>query len=206
VPQPNSIPPFEYTGGHISLDFVDTVNNRGNESPQDLFSDYGRLLQWAEESGTLTRKTVDHLRKLAGDEPSRAHSVLRSAIHLREALYDIFAAIVDRHAIPATPLATLNRAIHHATTRAEIAHQDGHFSWEWIDSESHLDAMLWRVAQAAGELLTSDEVVEIRQCAADDCSWLFLDKTKNHRRRWCEMKTCGNRDKARRYYHRQKQA
>jgi predicted RNA-binding Zn ribbon-like protein len=51
-------------------------------------------------------------------------------------------------------------------------------------------------------LLTSEELVLVRECAAEDCGWLFLDKTKNHRRRWCDMKTCGNRDKARRYYER----
>jgi predicted RNA-binding Zn ribbon-like protein len=64
--------------------------------------------------------------------------------------------------------------------------------------------MLWPVAHAASELLTSEDLAYVRRCASDSCAWLFLDKTKNHRRRWCEMKTCGNRDKARRYYQRQK--
>jgi predicted RNA-binding Zn ribbon-like protein len=204
--QPNSNPPFEYTGGHISLDFVDTVNNRGNESPHDLFSDYARLLQWSEESGTLARKTVDQLQKLAANEPARAQSVLRNAVHLREALHDIFAAITEARAISPTALVTLNKAIQHASAHAEIKHTARRFSWEWIDPQDHLDAMLWRVAQAAGELLTTDEVANIRQCGSETCAWLFLDKTKNHRRRWCEMKTCGNRHKARRYYQRQKKS
>jgi predicted RNA-binding Zn ribbon-like protein len=199
-------PPFEYTGGHIAIDFVDTVNGRHRDNPHNLLSDYSRLLKWSEESGTLPRKLVDQLRKLAADEPARAQSVLRQAIHLREALYEIFTAIVERSAVPPSALATLNKVIQYAAAHAEVAFSANHFSREWIDSENHLDAMLWRVAQAAGELLTSADVSEIRQCAADDCLWLFLDKTKNHRRRWCEMKTCGNRDKARRYYHRQKQA
>jgi predicted RNA-binding Zn ribbon-like protein len=41
-------------------------------------------------------------------------------------------------------------------------------------------------------------------CASEDCAWLFLDKTKNKRRRWCDMKICGNRVKARRHYERVK--
>jgi predicted RNA-binding Zn ribbon-like protein len=203
--EPTLNPPFEYTGGHIAIDFVDTVNGRHRKNPHNLLSDYSRLLQWSEESGTLPGKLVDRLRKLAADQPARAQSVLRQAIHLREALYEIFSAMVERRAIPPAALVALNKAIQHAAAHAEVMFSADHFSREWIDSESHLDAMLWRVAQAAGDLLTSGDVNEIRQCAADDCLWLFLDKTKNHRRRWCEMKTCGNRDKARRYYHRQKQ-
>jgi predicted RNA-binding Zn ribbon-like protein len=61
------------------------------------------------------------------------------------------------------------------------------------------------VSRAAAELLIGEDIGYVRQCASDDCSWLFLDKTKNHRRRWCDMKSCGNRDKARRYYQRQKE-
>jgi predicted RNA-binding Zn ribbon-like protein len=64
--------------------------------------------------------------------------------------------------------------------------------------------VLWPVARSASELLTSDDLAYVRGCASETCAWLFLDKTKNHGRRWCEMKTCGNRDKARRYYQRQK--
>ena len=100
-------PPFEYTGGHVAIDFVDTVNGRHRENPHNLFSDYSRLLQWSEESGTLPRKLVEQLRKLAADEPARAQSVLRQAIHLREALYEIFTAIVVRSSVPPSALATL---------------------------------------------------------------------------------------------------
>ena len=41
-------------------------------------------------------------------------------------------------------------------------------------------------------------------CASDSCDWLFLDISRNQMRRWCDMKTCGNRDKARRHYERTK--
>jgi predicted RNA-binding Zn ribbon-like protein len=36
-------------------------------------------------------------------------------------------------------------------------------------------------------------------CAAQDCSWVFLDTSKNKKRRWCDMSDCGNREKARRF-------
>jgi len=46
----------------------------------------------------------------------------------------------------------------------------------------------------------------VRVCASDTCGWLFLDTSKNHTRRWCDMKSCGNRAKARKYYSQKKRA
>jgi len=40
--------------------------------------------------------------------------------------------------------------------------------------------------------------------ATDGCGWLFLDETRNRSRRWCSMKDCGNRAKARRHYRRRR--
>jgi len=36
------------------------------------------------------------------------------------------------------------------------------------------------------------------------CGWLFLDSSRNHTRRGCDMRVCGNRAKARRHYERQR--
>lgn len=196
--------PFEYTGGHSALDFTNTVNNRASGHPRELLTDYPHLAQWTEEAGAVTQKTADRLLRLAAETPGHAQSVLRQAIQLREAIYDIFSAIAERRGVPSTALTLLNTAVQHASEHARIAHANRRFAWEWILPESSLDSMLWPVARAAADLLISDDLAYVRQCASETCAWLFVDKTKNHRRRWCEMKTCGNRDKARRYYQRKK--
>jgi predicted RNA-binding Zn ribbon-like protein len=96
----------------------------------------------------------------------------------------------------------LNAAVQQAGEHARIIHANRAFVWEWITPESHLTSILWPIARDAAELLTAGPLELVRECAAETCGWLFLDTTKNHRRRWCDMKTCGNRNKARRYYHR----
>ena len=200
----NPTAPFEYTGGHISLDFVDTVNGRIRDVNEELLTDYGRLLQWSGESGTLPKKIVEQLGRLAKQAPEKAESVLRNAIHLREAMYEIFLTVAQGRRISDEAIGILNKAIHQAAGHAEITRGSRGFTKQWIEPEKNLDAMLWPVAQGAGELLTSEDAQYIRECGAEDCGWVFLDKTKNHRRRWCEMKTCGNRAKAKRYYERQR--
>src|SRR5579864_3843677 len=92
--------PFEYTGGNPALDFTNTVNNRADRHRQELFADYGRLAQWAKESGVLAPKTAERLLRLAADTPGNAQTVLRQAIQLREAIYDLFVAIVHHRGIP----------------------------------------------------------------------------------------------------------
>jgi predicted RNA-binding Zn ribbon-like protein len=55
------------------------------------------------------------------------------------------------------------------------------------------------LAQSALDLLLAEDTPRLHACASDTCRWLFLDTSKNRTRRWCDMKTCGNRAKARRY-------
>lgn len=205
MPQPRPKTPFEYSGGNLCLDFANTVDYwRPVDQRTDLFTDYPRLLQWGEESGAISRRTADQLRQVASDAPGNAQSVLRSALQLRDVIYDIFAAIAHRRGIPSTALAALNKAVQRAFEHAQIVHTNRHFAWEWVLPERSLESLTWPAARSAADLLTSEDLGLVRQCAADDCAWLFLDRTKNHRRRWCDMKTCGNRYKARRYYQRQK--
>jgi predicted RNA-binding Zn ribbon-like protein len=58
------------------------------------------------------------------------------------------------------------------------------------------------VLHACAGLLTSRKRNRIRECQADNCAWLFMDHSRNQSRRWCDMKVCGNREKARRFYRR----
>jgi predicted RNA-binding Zn ribbon-like protein len=204
MPQPNPKSPFEYTGGTLSLDFANTVNGRANDRREELLTSYKRLLEWAQGAKVITPSDADRRQRLANEAPGPAQSTLRHAIELREAIYAIFSAVAERRGIPSTALARLNASIQNAAEHARIVHTNRRFVWEWILPESRLDSVLWPVARSASELLTSDDLAYVRGCASETCAWLFLDKTKNHGRRWCEMKTCGNRDKARRYYQRQK--
>ena len=204
MPRQNSKSPFEFTGGHLCLNFTNTVDNRKGANRKELLTSYAELLRWAEEANILRTKDAGCLQNMAEASPGQAKSALRSAIRLREALYALLSAGIERRAIPATALSVLNRAVQRTAQHERIAEDRRRFCWELSSSESSLDSILWPIARSAADLLTSPDLENVRQCASTDCAWLFLDTTKNHRRRWCEMRTCGNRAKARRYYRRQK--
>jgi len=86
VPHPNSKSPFEFTGGHLCLNFTNTVDNRKGDNRKELLTSYADLLQWAEEAGVLKARAAVQLQKMADEGPGQAKSVLRTAVQLREAL------------------------------------------------------------------------------------------------------------------------
>jgi predicted RNA-binding Zn ribbon-like protein len=60
------------------------------------------------------------------------------------------------------------------------------------------------LAVSALSLLSSNAWKKIRICR--NCRWLFLDRSRNASRLWCDMSVCGNRHKAKRHYERSKVA
>jgi len=197
-------PKFQLYGGNLCLDFTNTLDERGSEKTKELLPSYSDLLAWSLQVGIVNRRLADKLLRLSNDSPGQATTALRSAVQLREALYSIFSAIAERRVVPGNALAILNAAAQRAGAHAQVVHSHPRFVWDWVSPETSLDSLLWPIAGAATALLTSEDLGLVRVCAAETCAWLFLDKTKNHRRRWCDMRTCGNRDKARRYYQRRR--
>ena len=123
---------------------------------------------------------------------------------MREAIFRIFKAVAEDESPEDKDLLTLSAMVAEAQKHARIVPGTNGFRWDWAGKRSDLDCMLWPVVRSAADFLTSDDLDTVRVCASDSCSWLFIDTSKNHSRRWCNMKSCGNREKAHRFYVRKK--
>jgi len=55
------------------------------------------------------------------------------------------------------------------------------------------------VIESAADALVSGELLRVRRCADVRCARVFFDASRNGKRRWCDMATCGNRAKAARH-------
>lgn len=194
---------FDLSGGHLALDFANTVSWRIAD-PKERLPDYAALVFWGEQTGVLPRGRTTSFLQLAMHKPDEATAVWQQAIGLREALFEIFSAVAEKRPVPQSALGKLNIFLIQGAAYVRLAAKGKSFVWDWETVNHRLDAMLWPVARAAADLLTSDRLVHVRVCDAPDCAWLFLDRTRNHQRRWCDMTTCGNRVKARRHYQRMK--
>ena len=120
---------------------------------------------------------------------------------MREALYPLFSRAEQGQPPPAGDLGVLQAELARALAHFRVAWSPAGFGWEWDRASSGLDRMLWPVSWSAAELLAHGPLGRVRECPGqDNCGWLFLDLSKNASRRWCDMRVCGNRAKARRHH------
>jgi predicted RNA-binding Zn ribbon-like protein len=197
-------PQFDLDTGVLSLDFTNTLEHRINPPVVDRINTYADLLAFSRESGVLDDAHAVQLADAATRQPDLAASALERALAVREALFRLFSALAAGETPIASDLATLNMAHAAASAHGRIVLHGEHFDWAWDDDPAALDRPLWPIVRAAVTLLLEGDLGRVRQCAAHDCAWLFLDTSRNHSRRWCSMSSCGNRAKVGNFRERRK--
>jgi predicted RNA-binding Zn ribbon-like protein len=208
---------FAFIGGHLALDFTNSLGGRRGGSMRETVTTYADLVAWGLQAGMVVADEAHWLLDAAQRDPARAAVVVARARRLREAVYTLITTHMRGEIMPGVDLALLNSELALAVAHRRLAINDhGHdlvWAWDWRQEGAMavvahtgltLDTLLWPLAVAAADLLSRrPERPPLRQCASDECSWLYLDTTRNHSRRWCDMKGCGNKAKVRRYRQRQ---
>ena len=182
----------------LALNFANTESGRGFPSHQNHFGEAGNVVEWLRHAKALRAVEADWLRIRVSERTDLAADLLARAIELREAIHDIGAAL-GRHAKPpGAALADLSALHARFMATAEFAPGVMSCRWRWSMRNSPVEAALGPIALAAVRLFTEGDFHRIRECGGHACGWLFYDRSKNNRRRWCEMEVCGNRAKQRR--------
>src|SRR5580704_2584502 len=89
-------PRFELIAGAVCLDFTNTLDDRFSNQPKELLAQYVDLARFAEDSGILTSTQVDRLIERSGSKREAAGRALAAAIEMREAMFAVFWAVVNR--------------------------------------------------------------------------------------------------------------
>jgi predicted RNA-binding Zn ribbon-like protein len=188
---------LDLVGGNAALDFANTINSR-TAPEHDYLTTYADVVAWAELAGVLPGEAGRALRKRASRARSGEDRTFRRALLMRESIYRTFSAIAAGQP-PTTPeVRKLLGAYSQAVARGSLEQKPGGGSalrWTWRPGR---DDVLDPIAYAAGHLLLVADHPPVKECPG--CGWLFLDRSNNGRRRWCDMQTCGSRDKMRRFY------
>jgi predicted RNA-binding Zn ribbon-like protein len=192
-----SVKEFQLLAGNTTLDLVNTLDNRFRESgPDELLVTYDDLLRFVQQAGLLTAPQIRRVRR-AGPDAER-QGVLDQVKELREALAGVAYALLAGEKLPKQKVISLQEYFHRANAARLLSDDRKRLVWNWPERED-LCVPLWLLAQEGEKLFLSEKAERLRCCASETCRWLFLDTSKNHTRRWCDMKICGNRMKARRY-------
>jgi predicted RNA-binding Zn ribbon-like protein len=184
----------------LCIDFVNTLGWRGREVPAEELINYSDLITWSRLVGIITPQDTNKLFEKADRHSADGKKVLLGAIDLRETIYRIFAAIIENQNPAKEDLAAFNSYLANAMVLSQITNTKNSFQWESCGDKSKMDWVLNPIIRSAADLLVSDELKKLKSCSDPQCGWLFLDISRNQSRRWCDMKDCGNRAKAKRFY------
>ncbi|GGR26480.1 CGNR zinc finger domain-containing protein [Deinococcus ruber] len=191
--------PFSFIAERLCLEFANTVDWHATAHPGERVQTVEDLLRWGEQAGIIHALERQTFQADAQAQPEKAAAALSRARELRESIYQVFHAVTHGHAPPAPDLHILTAARAEAAQQQALQVTTTGIQWTWSAAED-LNRVWWTVAVDAADLLTSELLARVGECADDrGCGWLFLDTSKAGRRRWCSMQDCGNRAKAQRH-------
>jgi predicted RNA-binding Zn ribbon-like protein len=194
-------PKFQFVGGALCLDFCNTVGGSREGIARERLNSIRDFVAWSEQAGLIDHAEAEGLLRAEGDNRASSEALSR-AVALREAIYRIFRSSSKGKTPDQADLARLNAELEASLGRLRVEKPKGEkgFRWQWGEDELRLENPLGPIARSAAELLTHDDALkQVGQCHGHNCGWLFVDLSKNHSRRWCDMRDCGNRAKVRRF-------
>lgn len=191
---------IELAGGALALDFANTLGGTHVRPTHDHLRDYGDIARFAVLAGGLQPSVAKRLVERAQRDPRRAAAVYELGIALREAIWGVFSALASGDAPRDDDLALIGDAAAAGAARSRLVYDREGVGWSLPADGDELERPLWGIARSAADLLTSSDRDRVKECASATCEWVFLDRSRNHSRRWCDMSDCGNRAKARRFH------
>jgi predicted RNA-binding Zn ribbon-like protein len=191
---------IELSGGALALDFANTVGGTHVSPTHDHLRSYGDIARFAVLAGGLPSSAAKRLAERAKRDPTRAEAVYELGIALRESIWGVFSALASGESPRDADLALIGDAAASGAARSRLVYDKDGVGWSLPSDSEELERPLWDIARSAADLLTSGEHDRVKQCASATCEWVFLDRSRNRSRRWCDMSDCGNRAKARRFH------
>jgi predicted RNA-binding Zn ribbon-like protein len=192
-------------GGVLCFDFINTVHSWKEENEHEYLDSYLALLQWSAKVAILSDQRRKQLRQYASRHAEQAGKALEKVKDVRQLLYQFFAAIAAGNIalLPDERLDQFNTALSNALSHIRFVKNNIHLEQDWEEDNTDLLQPLWVVMKSAYDVLTGEEPQRIKECPA--CGWMFLDHTKNNKRRWCNPHSCGSIEKTKKYYQKKKQ-
>jgi predicted RNA-binding Zn ribbon-like protein len=180
-------------GGRLCLDFVNTIHDRYAVDAEDYICQPERFIEWCVLAGAI--RSGEHI--AAPEGAGQRAALMRKVRTLRHRLDALLTSRIDGVPPPADAVQCLDQWLHRAWASQSLE-VDGQMHWR--DDAHNALLPLKRIALDALDSISDPSVSQLRRCAnTSSCGWLFLDTSKNQRRRWCAMETCGTAVKMKRY-------
>lgn len=187
-------------GGALTVDFINTVRDRVTTPLPDYLDSFSDLLYWALRIELIDNKKFREISEYAGQHPKKAAAFFDEAVATRELLYQLLHFVSQQREVPGTLLDNFYNLTAKYFPFLKLEQQDGTFVEKWDFESGSFMYILAPIVKDGYELLLNAQLERLKECPK--CAWLFLDTTRNGKRRWCSMKTCGSNVKALEWYYR----
>jgi predicted RNA-binding Zn ribbon-like protein len=198
IPQRYEWSPQDFVGGELCLEFTNTVGDHSKTRDVERLTDWDAVLEWAVAGGALNATEAQELRRIGARDSAAARRSLQSLLHFRNALFRVLSALAAGQRPVREDLEAVEIAVLGALRSAHLIQESQTFEWAIRQSESPMKTPLARIALSTLRLLQGADLARLRECQR--CSWLFVDRSKSHGRRWCRADACGNRARVARHY------
>ncbi len=167
--------------------------------PEEHLPDALALLAWLRErkliSGRGLAAEAGRLRR-DGEEANRRLERFR---HLRELVHAIAAETNERGHPTHDQVRLLNHILRHGLHYHQLEMDPESTRYAFAQVGDRLDQARATIASSLAQFLADDAPSRLRVCANEGCRYLFIDRSPTGRRRWCDMRTCGNQAKVARH-------
>lgn len=194
-----------FVGERLWLDFVNSDQAvRESSDFVDALDAFESYVSWLRASRVLDAERATAMLRRAQQQPTAASAALHEARRLR----NVLRGLAEHSGIPSgraeeAAISEINRILgRSAGSRRVETRSDGGFVRSFVTVGDVFAGLLVPVIESAADALVQEELPRVHRCANPRCSRVFFDASRNGKRRWCEMSSCGNRAKAAR--HRQK--
>jgi predicted RNA-binding Zn ribbon-like protein len=191
-------------GGCVVFDFTNTIGSRKENPQRDYMKTYSDFLEWVKRQSILPSERFDALSVLTKRDQDKTNAAFKKIIETREVLYSLFSPLATNEKPKKETVDRFNTLLQESFSSIRMNIGNNKNEVNFTDGSNSCLEPLHIVLKSAFDVLTQEDATRIKECPS--CGWLFLDKTKNKKRRWCNMLDCGSKDKASRYYHRKKAA
>jgi predicted RNA-binding Zn ribbon-like protein len=181
----------------VTFDFLNTLDYEDG-FPEDKLVDLDEALRFFVDHGVIHLEGADKMRHETASKPRVSADHLARVRTVRAALREVSDAVAERRAPQTGALETVNGALH-ARQVIELTPGPDGVGVDHRHVGDPIDDALARLSDALVLELTNGHPERIKICADDTCRWIYYDRSRTGRRRWCDMATCGNRAKAARH-------
>ena len=192
---------FPMDGDIPVLQFINTVHRRATDRRKDYLENYDAFLDWAYDAKVVEETVYNSLCSESYCYYPETQAIFERITSFRECFYDLVICLMKGIAPYPETISNFNTYFEEVKSHRRL-NMNGYGMLEiWIETHEQIAFPLWNLIKGAQDFLTAVDGRIIKKCK---CGNLFIDQSKNGRRKWCNPATCGSAYWSKKYYGRKK--